>query len=148
MDGIVDSSALANLPAQVVAAVQGTLILFAIGAPFLGWLLSRATEKLANFLLAWSTALFVLLAGNFGFNLLLRELIAKDFLADVWVSVLSMALILPITVLLTRFIIWYLADPEPPAWMQNYDTMDESKLLPFERRRQEHMARKRRAQRR
>ena len=139
---------LAQLPEKVVFAVQWTLIIFFIGAPTLGWMFAKSLKETANVVLAWSVALIMLTGGNFGLNLLLRDLIAPDFLGDEWVAILSAALIIPTTLLLTRFLLWMLAEPEQPAWMANYDTMDESKLLPFERRRRETIERRNRARRR
>ncbi|MCU0513853.1 MAG: hypothetical protein MUE40_14940 [Anaerolineae bacterium] len=132
----------ADLAAQVAFAIQGTLIVFFVVAPVLGWLLARGVARRANAVLAWCCAVLVVLVGSFGLNWLLRRAIPPAQLPDVAVHGLSLAAALASGLLLARYLLWLLAEPGKAPWVIEHEQLQDDELLPFERRRKLEMARR------
>jgi hypothetical protein len=139
------TSDVTNLGALLVFAVQGTLILFFIVSPVMGYLLARSIQKRVNGVIAWCMGVMVILVGNFGVSVLLRRVIPQEQLSDLALTLLCGAGSFAAGILLARYIVFFLADPGKPQWVVEYENMPQEDMLPFERRKHMEVERRKRA---
>lgn len=129
---------------QAGLAVQGMLAVFVIVAPSMGWMIARGLGKdsARNRLIAWSVGLLVVLLSHLGLYLSLRYVVPQDALDDATLSVLCAVASVAFSVLVVRYLSWHLAEYEPTLAQKEHEEMLKEYILPFDRARQAHMARR------
>lgn len=111
----------------------------------MGFLLARSIQKRVNGVIAWCMGVLVILVGNFGVSVLLRRVIPLEQLSDLALIGLCAMGSVAAGILLARYIVYFLADPGKPQWVVEYESMPKDEMLPFERRKQQEVARRKRA---
>lgn len=132
----------AELVAQAVVAVQGTLILFFVLAPLMGTVLARFIASRANAALATSLVILLVLLGNLFFNLVLRSLFTEDVLPAWAVGFISFLLSLLLAYGGARAALWALADPGKPRWMIEDENLPDDAKSVLDKRREQAIARR------
>lgn len=146
MDKLVETAGVnpMDMGARVALAVQGTLIIFFIVSPVMGFLLARGIQSRVNFVLSWCVGMFVTLVGGFGMNLLLRRAIPVETMSNLAITLLSAAASLAFGILLARYLTWWMGEPGKPAWAIEQENIDPDEMMPHEKRRRDEMERRKR----
>jgi hypothetical protein len=132
------------LGVQVGLAVQGMIAVFFIVAPAMGWMIARGLGRdgARNRLLAWSVGLLLVLLSHLGLYLGLRYVVPQGVLGDATLNALCAVASVAFSVLVVRYLAWHLAEYEPKLAQKEHEAMLKEYMLPFDRARQAHMARR------
>lgn len=133
-----------NLAVKFALVVQGVLVLFFVISPLMGKLIHQGIAKFSSLVLIVCTMFVV---GNLSYMgmvyVIYRSLPPDIFNPFVWI-LLSFLVAFSLSLLVGRYMNWYLSDNFNRAiWTQEYDSLTDDEMMPFDRRRKEEMERRR-----
>lgn len=130
-----------HLANQVLLAVQGTLLIFFVLAPVAGYLFAQSIKERLRLVLAWCSAVLIVLAGNLALNLALRQVIPPQHLSDLAIAGISLVASLACAAAVIRLILDLLAPPKKPDWLRDVDEIPPDRRTIFDQRRMQHLHR-------
>ncbi len=134
-----------DLGSQVAFAMQGTLIIFFIVSPIMGYVLAQQIKNRTRLVIGGGIGILIVLCGSIGLTLLLIRLFPAGALPDWAVVLLSFAFSGAIGMMVSRYIMWVMADPGTPQWLTESENRPYDELAPFEKRRRNEVNRRKAA---
>ena len=133
-----------EMGARVVMFFNLTIVVFFIISPILGMFGQAITGRWKNTFFAISSAILVGVVSNVGINYGLRAIMPQGRMDDVSIGLIAVLTSLALAWLVGRTIVFALAPPGKGYYQQQEDALQEEDLMPFERRRRQHQARRNR----
>jgi hypothetical protein len=131
-----------DIAERLVFAIQGTLILFFVVSPIMGYIIARQIKDRTRVVIGVCMGMLIVIVGNMGLNLLLLRLLPEGTLPDWAIALLSFAASGAIGMIVAKYILWVLAEPGTPEWLKEDESRPYEELAPFEKRRRDEMARR------
>ena len=123
--------------------VQATLILFFVVSPIVGMFMHRAIAQTSTLVLVVCVCFLVADVGAFALFFGIRSIADESVIGDVPLGILSIVASGVVGILLGRYISWHYRAGGKPAYLKDVDEMEF--LSPVDRRRKQHMKRKKRS---
>ncbi len=112
-------------------------------APFtVGNVMHTVVRKKSDLFLGGSIGVMIYVVVSTTLGYVLRQVIPVEQLSDLAIGLMSFAVGVALGVLVARFLVWWLRDPDMPQWAQEYRALPDEELMPFERRKREWEQRK------
>lgn len=131
-----------DLGAQVAIAIQFTLILFFVISPIMGYVLAQQIKDRTRLVIGAGIGILIVLLSNVGLTILLMRGLQVGTLPDWAIILLSFAASGALGILVAKYIMWVMADPGIPQWLTEGENRPYHELAPFEKRRRDEMARR------
>lgn len=144
MEYFLSPEAVVEWQAQLDAGFRLLPYLIGVAAPVLYLLFLKVLDDFANLYLAVSLSIFLMIAGYFGLNILLREVIPEAWMSNATIAGLSLAFSIAAAVLIGRFLEWYMREPDKPQWVIEMENLEDDDMMPFDRKRKAYMERRKR----
>ena len=134
-----------EIGAQVAFAMQGTLILFFIVSPIMGYVMAQQIKSRTRLVIGPGIGVLIVLLGNLGLTLLLGRILPIGTLPDWGIVALSFAASGAVAMIVAKYILWVMEDPGVPQWLTESEKRPYHELAPFEKRRRDEVNRRKAA---
>jgi hypothetical protein len=138
----IDGSLAEILGARVVVGLIFVVAMFTIAPMTVGNVMHKVVRKKSDLFLSGSIGVMIYVVVSTGLGYVLRQLIPVEQISDLAIGVMSFAVGVALGVLVARFLLWWLRDPDMPQWAQEYRALPDEELMPFERRKRQWQERK------